>query len=105
MKRKSFCRLSITGQIGHEQKCRRPAMCISHKQYNQKIGLALFCPITSHIKGYPFEIVLNDHSISGCILSDQIKNLDWKQRNCSFIEKAAAEEIASAVHNIKLMIE
>ena len=70
-----------------------------------KIGLALFCPITSHIKGYPFEIVLNDHSISGCILSDQIKNLDWKQRNCSFIEKAAAEEIESAVHNIKSMIE
>ena len=97
--------LDFDPQIGHEQKGRRPAICISHKQYNQKIGLALICPITSHIKGYPFEIVLNGHSISGCILSDQIKSLDWKQRNCHFIEKAAAEEIDSVVQNIQLMIE
>ena len=43
----------------------------------KKTGLALFCPITSHVKGYPFEIILNAHSIKGCILSDQIKNLDY----------------------------
>ena len=75
------------------------------EKYNQKIGLALFCPVTSHIKGYPFEIVLENHSINGCILSDQVKNLDWTQRNCDFIEKAAEEEINSVVDNIKLMIE
>ncbi|QTQ12606.1 endoribonuclease MazF [Treponema parvum] len=97
--------LDFDPQTGHEQKGRRPAICISHKSYNQKIGLALFCPITSRIKGYPFEIVLNQHSINGCILSDQIKNLNWKQRNCDFIEKAADEEIDSVVQNIKLMIE
>lgn len=97
--------LNFDPQAGHEQKGRRPAICVSQKKYNQKIGLALFCPITSHIKGYPFEIVLEKHSINGCILSDQIKNLDWKQRNCAFIEKASDEEIDSVVDNIKLLIE
>ena len=72
-------------------------ICISQKLYNQKTGLALFCPITSHIKGYPFEVVLSNHSINGCILSDQVKNLDFVQRNCSFIEKASADEINSVI--------
>ena len=97
--------LDFDPQTGHEQKGRRPAICISQKKYKQKIGLALFCPITSHIKGYPFEIVLENHSINGCILSDQIKNLDYRQINCDFIEKATEEEIDSVVDNIKLLIE
>ena len=75
------------------------------KIYNQKTGLALFCPITSHVKGYPFEVVLENHSINGCILSDQVKNLDYVQRKCSFIEKASKDEINSVIENIKLMIE
>ena len=58
--------LDFTPQAGHEQKGRRPAICISQKKYNKKTGLALFCPITSHIKGYPFEIVLDK--------SDSVKN-------------------------------
>ena len=97
--------LDFDPQMGHEQKGRRPAVCLSHKIYNQKVGLALFCPVTSNIKGYPFEIVLNEHSIKGCILSDQIKNLDWQKRNCNFIEKLTTEEINSVVTNVKLMIE
>ena len=96
--------LDFNPQAGHEQKGRCPAICISQKKYNQKIGLALFCPITSHIKGYPFEIVLDNHSINGCILSDQVKNLDYRQRHCDFIEKATEEEINSVVDNIKLLI-
>ena len=97
--------LDFDPQARHEQKGRRPAICVSQEIYNKKIGLALFCPITSHIKGYPFEIVLENHSIKGCILSDQIKNLDYRQRNCNFIEKATEEEINSVVDNIKLLIE
>ena len=97
--------LDFTPQAGHEQKGRRPAICISQKKYNKKTGLALFCPITSHIKGYPFEIVLENHSINGCILSDQVKNLDHIQRNCDFIEKATEDEINSVVDNIKLLME
>ncbi|MGI5173443.1 type II toxin-antitoxin system PemK/MazF family toxin [Treponema sp. OMZ 840] len=97
--------LEFSPQAGHEQKGFRPAVCISQKKYNLKTGLALFCPITSHIKGDPFEIVLQKHSIRGCILSDQVKNLDRRHRNCSFIEKAFPEEIDSVIENIKLMIE
>ena len=82
-----------------------PQFVFRRKKYNQKTGLALFCPITSHIKGYPFEIVLDKHSINGCILSDQVKNLDWKQRDCDFIEKTTEEEIDAVVDNIKLLIE
>lgn len=67
--------------------------------------MALFCPITSHIKGYPFEVVLNNHSINGCVLSNQIKNLDYIQRKCDFIEKASEDEINSVIENIKLMID
>jgi mRNA interferase MazF len=97
--------LDFNPQLGHEQKGRRPALCISQKKYNQKTNLALFCPITSQIKGYPFEVVLEKHSITGCILSDQVKNFDWWERNCTFIEKAAEEEIDSVIENIKLLIE
>ena len=97
--------LDFDPQAGHEQKGRRPAICVSLQKYNQKTGLALFCPVTSHIKGYPFEIILENHSVNGCSLSDQVKNLDWKKRNCNFIEKATADEIDSVVENIKLLIE
>lgn len=66
---------------GHEQAGRRPAVVISPVEYNQKVGLALFCPITSRVKGYPFEVVLPDGlPISGAVLTDQIKSLDWKAR-------------------------
>ena len=97
--------LDFNPQAGHERKGRRPAICISQKRYNQKVGLALFCPITSHIKGYPFEIVLDNHSINGCILSDQVKNPDYKNRSCDFIEKTTEEKINAVVDNIKLLIE
>ena len=97
--------LDFDPQTGHEQRGRRPAICISQKSYNQKTGLALFCPVTSHIKGYPFEIVLQGHSINGCILSDQVKNLDWKKRKCTFIEEASKTETNAAVENITLLIE
>ena len=97
--------LEFNPQAGHEQKGRRPAICISQKLYNQKTGLALFCPITSHIKGYPFEVILETHSINGCILSDQVKSLDFSKRNCTFIEKATIKETNAVIENIKLMIE
>ncbi len=96
--------LEFDPQAGHEQKGRRPAICVSEKLYNQKTNLALFCPVTSQIKGYPFEVVLKDHTVSGCILSDQIKNLDFVQRNCSFIEKSTSSELLKVVKNISLLM-
>ena len=81
--------LDFDPQTGSEQAGRRPALVISPRMYNAKVGLALFCPITKQVKNYPFEVELPPAlKTSGAILSDHIKSLDWKVRNASFIEKA-----------------
>lgn len=77
--------LSFDPQAGHEQAGHRPALVLSTESYNRKVGLALFCPITSQRKGYPFEVAIPAGlAVSGVVLSDQVKNLDWKARNTSF---------------------
>ena len=77
--------IELNPQAGHEQAGNRPAIVLSSKAYNGKVGLALFCPITSHIKGYPFEVLIPPgYIISGAILSDQIRSLDWKARKARF---------------------
>ncbi|MFM7373849.1 MAG: endoribonuclease MazF [Chthoniobacterales bacterium] len=83
--------LSFDPQAGHEQAGRRPAFVLSPESYNRKTGLFLACPITSKVKGYPFEVALPEGlAVSGVILADQIKSLDWKVRRAEFA--ASAEE-------------
>jgi len=78
--------LNFYPQAGHEQAGKRPAFVLSPATYNSKVGLALLCPVTNKIKGYPFEVdVPEGLKITGTILSDQIKSLDWKARNAAFI--------------------
>ena len=73
--------VSFSPQSGHEQAGDRPALVLSPKDYNQKTGLAFFCPITSQVKGYSFEVVIPaGYKVSGSILSDHMKSLDWKTR-------------------------
>lgn len=73
-------------QAGHKQAGSRPAFVLSPKAYNAKSSLFIACPITSKIKGYPFEVLIPDNfSIKGAILSDQNKSLDWKVRKAEFI--------------------
>jgi len=75
-------------QAGHEQAGRRPAIVLSPSSYNGKVGLALFCPVTKQIKGYPFEVIIpSGLKVTGAILSDQVKSLDWKIRNTEFYDK------------------
>jgi mRNA interferase MazF len=70
----------------HEQAGRRPAVVLSPKSYNSKTGLAIFCPVTSQIKGYSFEVLLPEGlPISGAVLSDQVKSLDWRARSAELI--------------------
>ena len=72
-------------QTGHEQAGHRPALVLSPKAYNGKVGLAILCPITSQVKGYPFEVLIPDGpEINGAILSDQVKSLDWRARKAVF---------------------
>ena len=98
--------LKFTLQAGHEQAGHRPALVISPHQYNQKVGLGLFCPVTSHVKGYPFEVNIPDNlMIKGVILSDQIKSLDWKIRKAKLICKLPNEVIEEVLAKIKTLID
>ncbi len=96
--------LNFDPQSGHEQKGKRPALVISPKEYNEKVGLGIFCPITSQEKGYPFEVKINNKKIQGVILSDQIKNLDWRKRNAEFISKVTNEEIEEVISKFSTLI-
>ncbi len=96
--------LNFTPQSGYEQMGKRPAIVISPKEYNEKVGLAIFCPITSKEKGYPFEVKVNLKKIKGVILSDQIKSLDWKSRKIEFIAKSTKEELEEVTDKLSLLI-
>lgn len=74
--------LTFTPHAGHEQAGRRPAVVVSPRGYNERVGLALFCPVTSRVKGYPFEVALPPGlEVAGVVLADQVKSLDWRARN------------------------
>jgi len=80
--------LTFNPRAGHEQAGRRPAVVLSPAAYNGKVGLALFCPITSQVKGYPFEVALPEGlPIGGVILADQVKSLDWRVRGAERIAR------------------
>jgi len=97
--------IEMNPQAGHEQAGKRPAIVLSPKAYNEKVGLALFCPITTQIKGYPFEVIIpKGYRISGAILSDQIKSLDWKARKVSFACKLDATVIQEAAAKLNSLL-
>jgi mRNA interferase MazF len=96
--------LNFNPQTGHEQKGKRPAIVISPKEYNGKVNLGLFCPITSHEKGYPFEVIIKNEKINGVVLSDQIKSLDWAKRDIEYIIKATEEELNGVIEKINILI-
>jgi mRNA interferase MazF len=98
--------LEFTPQVGSEQRGRRPALVLSPKIYNGKVGLALFCPVTSKIKGYPFEVrLLEGSAVSGVVLSDQLKSLDWRSRKAKFIEKTSSDVLAMVIARVLPLLE
>lgn len=87
--RGDFVWLQFAPQAGHEQAGHRPALVVSPREYNRKTGLAIFCPLTTHVKGYPFEVrIPAGLQLAGVVLSDQLKSLDWRARRARFIESA-----------------
>ena len=85
--------MTMNPQAGHEQAGRRPAVILSPAAYNAKVGLVLAAPVTSWVKGYPFEtLVPSGLPVSGAILADQVKSLDWRAR-----EAALSCELPSSV--------
>src|SRR5574337_642044 len=97
--------ITLNPQAGHEQAGRRPAVVLSPQPYNEKVGLALLCPITNQIKGYPFEVVIPpDLSVTGAILSDQVKSLDWRTRNAELIGSLPPKIISEVLQKISLLL-
>ena len=96
--------LSFDPQSGHEQAGRRPALVLSPESYNGKVGLALLCPITSHAKGYPFEVPLAaGAAVKGAALADQVKSLDWRARKAEFagtIPAATMSKVLAKIHTL-----
>jgi len=103
--RKDIVWLDFTPQSGHEQRGKRPAVVLSPKKYNEKVGLAVFCPITSKIKDYPFEVEIENSKIHGVVLSDQVKSLDWRSRNIEFIAKATDYEIKNVIFKLNILLK
>jgi mRNA interferase MazF len=98
--------LQFNPQAGHEQAGRRPALVISPKSYNRLVGLALFCPITSRPKGYPFEVLLpQDLAVEGAVLSDQLRSLDWRACRAKRIGHLPDDGLAETVGKILTLID
>jgi mRNA interferase MazF len=90
---------------GSEIQKTRPALVVSPLNYNEKVGLALLCPITSHTKGYPFEVDLCfQKNLKGVVLADQVKSLDWEARNAKFIMKAPVTVINEVIQKLSVLI-
>ena len=97
--------ISLHPQAGHEQAGRRPAVVLSSSAYNGRVGLALLCPITSQIKGYPFEVVLPPGSdVTGAILADQVKSLDWRARRAERICALPAVTVAQVLAKLATLL-
>ena len=96
--------VSLNPQAGHEQAGRRPVHVLSPVEYNSRVGLALMCPITNRATGYPFEVALpTDLDVSGVILADQVKSLDWRARRAEIacrVPNAVTDEVLGKLNTL-----
>jgi mRNA interferase MazF len=97
--------LEFDPQAGHEQAGHRPALVISPASYNRKSGLMVCCPLTTQIKGYPFEVVTQVDGVDCAVLSDQVKSLDWKIRRAKKKGVVSAEVMLHVKAKIKALMQ
>lgn len=97
--------INLQPQAGHEQAGRRPAVVLSPSAYNGRVGLALLCAITNQRKGYPFEVRIPPRlGVTGVVLADQIKNLDWRGRQAEFICALPAATVAEVLAKLTTLL-
>jgi mRNA interferase MazF len=97
--------LQFNPQAGSEQAGRRPAVVISPEAYNGRVGLMICCPITNQQKGYPFEVALPDGvDVTGVILSDQVKSLDWRARQADFITALPDDVVEDVLAKLRTLL-
>jgi mRNA interferase MazF len=98
--------ITLNPRAGHEQAGRRPAVILSPQAYNGKVGLAILCPITCEVKGYPFEVrIPKGLPIAGVILSDQVKSMDWRARNAERICTLPAYGIFEVLGKLRTLLD
>ena len=98
--------LQFNPQAGHEQAGHRPALVVSPSSYNRRVGLAIYCPVTSQVKGYPFEVLLPEGlGVEGAILADQIKSLDWRVRKAKRIGSISGDVLQEAIGKILALVD
>jgi mRNA interferase MazF len=95
--------LQFDPQAGHEQAGHRPALVLSPARYNGPRGMMICCPMTSRIKGYPFEVV-ESHDPPSVILADQVKSLDWRARRATRKGTISARAMAEVQAKIKALL-
>ena len=87
-----FVMVTLDPQAGHEQKGRRPALVISNTLFNKHTGLAIVCPITNTDRNFPFHVKVTDQSsITGYIMVEQVKSIDFVSRKVRFVKKAPSD--------------
>ena len=97
--------LEFSPQAGHEQAGRRPALVVSPRVYNERSSVALLCPVTSRVRGYAFEVALPaDGEVTGVVLSDQIRSLDWRARHARFAGRAPRPVIAEVLAKARTLL-
>jgi mRNA interferase MazF len=97
--------IALDPQAGHEQAGRRPALVLSPAAYNGRVGLALLCPITGQVKGYPFEVALPEGlPVSGVVLADQVKCLDWRARKATRIGSIPEDVIVQVLRRLQPLL-
>ncbi|MCX5803061.1 MAG: type II toxin-antitoxin system PemK/MazF family toxin, partial [Proteobacteria bacterium] len=83
----------------------RPALVLSPANYNGKVGLAILCPLTNQIKGYPFEVLVpSGLSITGAILADQVKSLDWRARSVELICSLPSRTVTEVLQKLGTLL-
>jgi mRNA interferase MazF len=95
--------LNFTPQAGHEQARHRPALVLSPASYNHKTSLLVCCPLTTQIKGYPFEVLIGG-SPASAVLADQVKSLDWRSRKARRKGRVTSEQLAEVRAKIRALI-
>lgn len=97
--------LEFDPQAGHEQAGRRPALVISPAIYNAKAGLMVCCPMSTRIKGYPFEVKISADGVDGVVLADQVKSLDWKHRRARKKGRVEAAVLVAVRAKLKALLQ
>lgn len=89
--------LTFDPSAGHEQQGRRPALILSNESFNKALGLAIACPITNTDRDFPFHVEVKSENLTGFIMTEQIKSIDYKVRKAKFVEKVNNDILAKVL--------